>query len=287
MLLRRYRRKLKRWILITKEYLPPNEQALRGLEQQSGEAEIELEEIDDSRYDRKDGIELLLKDLEESFGERELFRQGGIIREFEQIGRLQGESVAAFKRLVERKLKHNRVLAYPEQARVVKLLEGLRLGERSVSSVLLAAGNQYDMTKVLGALRIQYPAGLSITGLPRPRQDPRPARGWATAPSSRSSLAGASTRSTASREAQDLGRRHWNTDWNEAVEEDPDQGHDDQADALPSVPEGGEGDDEDQLPVSLRMTARTSPTTRRTSTTTLRRTTRPGRMVIKAMLFWH
>ena len=80
-----------RWVMITKEYLPANEQALRAREQLKGEAELELGETPDSRYDDPDGINRLLSDLEQSFGERELFRQGGVIREFESVSRLQGE----------------------------------------------------------------------------------------------------------------------------------------------------------------------------------------------------
>ena len=96
--LRHYRRRLMRWVRITREYLPANEQALRAREQLQGEAEIELEETPDEKYDCDEGISLLLADLEHSFGERELFRQGGVIREFESIGRLQGETVTSFVR---------------------------------------------------------------------------------------------------------------------------------------------------------------------------------------------
>ena len=150
-------------------------------------------------------MEKLIQDLEVSFGERELFRRGGTIREFEQVCRLQGESVSAFIRrfrLLERKLKDNRVPPYPEQARVVKLLDGLH---KSVSAVLLAAGNQYNMAKVLEALRIQYPAGMTITGIPRLRHDPRPARGRGHSTSSRSSASTASTRSAASSRISQVG----------------------------------------------------------------------------------
>ena len=111
----------------------------------------------------------LLEDLEVSFGERELFRQGGVIRAFESICRLQGESVTAFVRrfrLLERKLQDNKVPAYPEEARVVKLLDGLKLDERATASLLLAAGNRYDMKLVQEAIRIQYPPGMSVTGIP-------------------------------------------------------------------------------------------------------------------------
>ena len=89
--LRHYKKKLHRWCLITKDFLPPNEQALRAREQLRGEAELELAETEDDRYNVANGIEVLLGDLEESFGERPLFRQGGVIREFESIGRIQGE----------------------------------------------------------------------------------------------------------------------------------------------------------------------------------------------------
>ncbi|CAE7400538.1 GIP [Symbiodinium sp. CCMP2456] len=236
--LRHYKRKLGRWLRITKEFLPPNEQALRALEQLRGEAELEFEEVDDARFDCPDGIDKLLKDLEVSFGERELFRQGGTIREFEQVCRLQGESVSAFIRrfrLLERKLKDNRVPPYPEQARVVKLLDGLRLDDKSVSAVLLAAGNEYNMNKVLEALRIQYPAGMTITGIPRARQDPRTSRGRGTS-SSRSTTSTASTRSAASSRSSQSGRR-WRQ-WNANVEDEdyewynPDAGEDETWDSL-------------------------------------------------------
>jgi len=134
-----------------------------------GEAELELDELSDDRYDHPDGIQSLLDDLEPSFGERELFRQGGIIREFEGVGRLQGESVTAFVRrfrLLERKLADNKVPPYPEEARVIKLLDGLRLDEKSTSSLLLAAGNKYNMKLIQDAIKIQYPAGMSVTGIP-------------------------------------------------------------------------------------------------------------------------
>eukprot|EP00435_Cladocopium_sp_Y103_P039387 s1919_g10.t1 len=169
--LRHYRRRLMRWVRITKEYLPANEQALRAREQLQGEAEIELEETPDEKYDCEEGISLLLADLEQSFGERELFRQGGVIREFESIGRLQGETVTSFVRrfrLLEGRLKDNKVPSYPEEARVVKLLDGLRLDERSTSALLLAAGNRYNMQAIQEAIRIQYPAGMSVTGIPKP-----------------------------------------------------------------------------------------------------------------------
>ena len=169
--LRHYRRKLLRWVRITREYLPANEQALRAREQLQGEAEIELEETPDEKYDCEDGISKLLADLEQSFGERELFRQGGVIREFESIGRLQGETVTSFVRrfrLLEAKLRDNKVPSYPEEARVVKLLDGLRLDERATSALLLAAGNRYNMQAIQEAIRIQYPAGMSVTGIPRP-----------------------------------------------------------------------------------------------------------------------
>ncbi|CAE7226683.1 unnamed protein product [Symbiodinium sp. CCMP2592] len=168
--LRHYRRRLLRWVKITKEFLPPNEQALRALEKLTGEAELEFEEVSDDRFDHPDGVSRLLGDLEKAFGEREIFRQGGVIREFESIGRMQGESITAFIRrfrLLERKLSENKVPEYPEQARVIKLLDGLRLDEKATASILLAAGNRYEMKSVLEALRIQYPPGMSITGLPK------------------------------------------------------------------------------------------------------------------------
>ncbi|OLP93808.1 hypothetical protein AK812_SmicGene24243 [Symbiodinium microadriaticum] len=247
---RHYKHRLQRWVEITKEYLPGNEQALRALENLKGEAETEMEEIEDSRYNVDNGIELLLRDLERSFGAKEMFRQGGTIREFESIGRLQGESVHAFVRrfrLMERKLKDNQVPEYPEQAKVIKLLDGLRLDEKSVASLLLAAGNKYDMRAILNAISIQYPAGMTITGLPRLRLDRR-GRGRGVGSS-------ASTASTSSRPSLSAKKwRHWNTAWEPDAEfpegEFPvDQDYDEAP--LPPLPEGPDPAEEQGDPDDL------------------------------------
>ena len=145
--LRHYRRALTRWVTITKEYPPANEQALRALDALTGDAALELEEVEDSRYNTEHGISTLLADLEISFGEKELFRKGGLIREFESLVRMQGESVNAFVRrfrLMERKLKDAQLPQYPEETRAVKLLDGLKLEERATAQLLLAAGNKYN-----------------------------------------------------------------------------------------------------------------------------------------------
>ena len=52
-------------------------------EQLRGEAELELSEVPDTRYNVDDGIDLLLKNLDESFGERPPFRQIGVICEYD------------------------------------------------------------------------------------------------------------------------------------------------------------------------------------------------------------
>eukprot|EP00435_Cladocopium_sp_Y103_P067421 s73_g30.t1 len=168
--LRHYTRALKRWTTITHEFLPKNEQALRALDALSGDAAVELEEVPDDRYNHKNGIDTLLKDLGVSFGEKEVFRKGGLIREFESMVRVQGETVTAFVRrfrLMERKLQDAKIPQYPSETRAVKLLDGLRLDERSTSQLLLAAGNKYDFQALVDAIRVQYPPGLTLTGLVR------------------------------------------------------------------------------------------------------------------------
>ncbi|CAE7353272.1 GIP [Symbiodinium sp. CCMP2592] len=221
--LRHYRRRLMRWVRITRDFLPPGEQALRALEQLSGEAELEFEEVADDRFDNEQGIQRLLSDLESAFGEREMFRQGGVIREFENIGRLQGESVTAFVRrfqLLERKLQDSRVPSYPEAARTVKLLDGLKLDERSTASLLLAAGNKYQMKPILEAIRIQYPPGMTITGVPRGLSTlgSRTSRASSSRASSYRSSSTAVTRS-AGRSGRTRKWSQWNTDWQDGIPE--------------------------------------------------------------------
>ena len=169
--LRHYKRALQRWVRITKEFLPPNEQALRALDMMKGAAALEFEEVDDERYDKDDGIKVLLDDLERHFGEKEIYRRGGVIREYETITRVQGESITAFIRrfrLVERKLQDAQVAPYPDESRAIKFLDGLRLDEKTMSHILLAAGNRYNFQAILDAVRMQFPAGLTLTGMARP-----------------------------------------------------------------------------------------------------------------------
>ena len=94
-----------------------------------------------------------------------------MIREYETITRVQGESITAFIRrfrLVERKLQDAQVAAYPDESRAIKFLDGLRLDEKTTSHILLAAGNKYNFQAILDAVRMQFPAGLTLTGMARP-----------------------------------------------------------------------------------------------------------------------
>ena len=94
--LNEYKKRLDRWVRITREMLSPSEQALRARDRLLGDAAVELYEVMDSRYDCPQGIANLLEDLAVPFGEKEHLRQGGVVREYETISRAQGESVHQF-----------------------------------------------------------------------------------------------------------------------------------------------------------------------------------------------
>ncbi|CAK9105211.1 unnamed protein product [Durusdinium trenchii] len=81
-------------------------------------------------------------------------------------GNVEDEPFCLF-RLYERKLKDAQVPPYPDETRAVKLLDGLRLDERATSQLLLAAGNRYSFQALVEAIHIQYPAGLTLTGMSR------------------------------------------------------------------------------------------------------------------------
>ena len=151
--------------MITQEFLPRNEQALRALDALTDAAALEVEEVSDDRYNCDRGLELLIEDLSVAFCEKELFRRGGLIREYESLTRMQGESVTAFVRrfrLYERKLKDAKLEPYPDETRAIKLLDGLKLDERATSSLLLAATNRYNFDPLIEAIRVQYPAVLTL-----------------------------------------------------------------------------------------------------------------------------
>ena len=58
--------------------------------------------------------------------------------------------------------------AYPDESRAIKFLDGLRLDEKTPSHILLAAGNKYNFQAMVDAVRMQFPAGLTLTGMARP-----------------------------------------------------------------------------------------------------------------------
>eukprot|EP00435_Cladocopium_sp_Y103_P012135 s282_g3.t1 len=242
--LRHYARALRRWTTITKEYLPKNEQALRALDALTGDAALEFEEVDDSRYNQKDGIEILLKDLGVSFGEREVFRKGGLIREFESLVRVQGESVTAFVRrfrLMERKLQDAKIPQYPSETRAVKLLDGLRLDERATSQLLLAAGNRYDFQSLVDAIRVQYPPGLTLTGLAR-----HPTLGTSlSSKSSKGSARGSFRSKVSTRSSTSSKWRAWHTHGETIEEGDGEDNQESYATAAEDAPEY-DGNQEDE-----------------------------------------
>jgi hypothetical protein len=169
--LRKYRHRLLRWVRLTRELLPPAEQGLRARDKVTGDAEIELEDISDDRFDCIDGIKNLLADFEEPFGEREVMTRANVIKEYESVTRVQGESVHAFVRRfrqIEMKLKDHKVPAYPDETRAIKLMTGLRLDEKANQMLLTSAGNVYDFNKIKNAIKIQYPFNTTVTGATLP-----------------------------------------------------------------------------------------------------------------------
>ena len=122
---------------------------------------------------------------------------------------------------------------------MIKLLDGLRLDEKSTASLLLAAGNRYEMSLIQDAIKVQYPAGMSITGLPRGRPDLRRRAASSSASTARSS-ASASTRS--SRSVRSAKRwSQWSADWHNEGEDD--EGEDPNLDDIPEDEEPDNDED--------------------------------------------
>ena len=72
--------------------MPPNEQALRALEQPRGAAALEFEDVNDDIFDVDNGKYVFLQALGKQFVEKELYRRGGVIREYETLARAQGKA---------------------------------------------------------------------------------------------------------------------------------------------------------------------------------------------------
>ena len=92
-----------------------------------------------------------------------------------------------------------------------------------MSGILSAAGNRYNMKAVLEAIRIQYPAGMTITSIPKSLASLSSASRMTRSSSSRAT----SFRSTSSMAISRRGPRakhanrwtHWQTEWEPEVPE--------------------------------------------------------------------
>jgi len=58
------------------------------------------------------------------------------------------------------------MMLYLEVGRMIKLLGGLRLDGRTVTSILSAAGNEYKFNKIVDVLRVHSPPRTRIAGQP-------------------------------------------------------------------------------------------------------------------------
>ena len=163
---KKWLRSIEIWRRLATPCAPPGELSLRLLERLSGDAADLIEYNDPLEYDHVDGIQKLIKEME-VFDQKPVHEIGGVVRRYENIARAQGESITKFIRRLgklEKELYAKGFKDYPEYARVVKLLDGCKIDERSMQIVLGSAGNRYEWQAIRTALEVHYPPGRTLSG---------------------------------------------------------------------------------------------------------------------------
>ena len=139
----RYVRRVEIWRFMAKDFAPPEELALKLLEKLDKDAADEFEHELVLTFAVPDGIDKILARLS-VFKTKQIHASSDVIRKFEHLARDPGESIHKhirhFKN-VERELRKYSFERYLEYARCVKLLDGSKLSEEALRTVLTSAGN--------------------------------------------------------------------------------------------------------------------------------------------------
>ena len=146
-----------------KSYLPSNEAAMMLYCSLKGEAEEELEYVDMSKVNSKNGIDFIVESLRTPLMTRSVYLKRRYLHEFEHLSRYNGESIRAYCNRygrVERSLKAVDIqieAMYDNEARGSRLLDRMRLSLDQQRLILTSTGQDMDYNKIKEASQIQFP----------------------------------------------------------------------------------------------------------------------------------
>ena len=159
----RYERKVRIWKLQAKHYMTDAEIGLSLFTSLKGEAELEMEFIDVAKIYAKNGVEVILDQLRQSFQQKSVYVKRQYLYEYESVGRLPQESLRAYVNRYRRLENSLRAIGvdvtktYDKDSRGSRLLHRARLSQEQQRLVLVGTGQQLNFDAVRSALMMQYP----------------------------------------------------------------------------------------------------------------------------------
>ena len=168
---RRWVRAVEAWKIRVKHYLPLAEAALMLAEACRGDAALELEHVELSRLNQKDGIEHIVEKLA-VFDEDRIQHTGRLMDNYDTVRRQPGMTVMKYTSLflqAERDMEQAGIRVYDNESRAHKYLKGAQLQPADRRLVLTKAGDSYDYGKIKKAMLSLWPT----TAPPHPSADNR------------------------------------------------------------------------------------------------------------------
>eukprot|EP00438_Fugacium_kawagutii_P029741 Skav215795 [mRNA] locus=scaffold3885:36272:44804:+ [translate_table: standard] len=159
----RYEKRVRTWVLQSKNYMTAAEQGLALYVSLQGEAEAESEHLLLEKINDKEGVNYILNELRGPLQQKELFQKRKLLADFEHAKRVANESVRQYinrYKRIERDLQSIGIetsAMYDSESRGNRLLDRCALSPELQRLVLIGAGNRLDFTAICDSLVLQFP----------------------------------------------------------------------------------------------------------------------------------
>ena len=159
----RWEKKIRIWQLQVRNYVSASDAALMLFTSLTGEAEQEVEHVDLTKVNAKDGVEYLLDALRGPLQQKELFQKRKLLADYENVSRMSHESIRQYinrYRRIEKDLESIGISSstmYDSESRGNRVLERAKLSPEFQRLVLIGAGNTLEFDRICESLQLQFP----------------------------------------------------------------------------------------------------------------------------------
>ena len=167
----KWERRIRIWQEHVSSYVPPNEAAMLLYCSLRGECEEELEWAPLDKINSDSGVDFILDSLRKPLMTRTIYLKRRYLHEFEQVSRVNGESIRAYCNRygrVERALQSVGIditTVYDREARGSRLLDRMRLSLDQQRLILTSTGQDLDYDKIKEASQLQFPEHRPVPAL--------------------------------------------------------------------------------------------------------------------------